>query len=300
MTRKLELSSFSIQMRMWTWLAAALLALYSRSLQARGQFPLLLCVEEIGVTDVRTRSPAVWIFLCAILQYFEDDMAAQEGALYFGRTWRPSALILYIMECVNPGLPEDFQVHWPNIVGKTPWLAAQDHMSQDELHRFSQEPGLDTLSELEQATEDVYRRQVEEEAQRKSGGPSLPPTNADGAEIWNSPNPQPPSHGDQQNPQPPKPEAQPHKFQPRLDWHMVTPSKAGLSTIEEQPAGMSPGLDPLDSELGKDEVKDVLGNYFEEQNSVVCDLIRTNPGLTRSASPEAMEVDLALPLEVTT
>ena len=145
---------------------AALLALYSGSLQARGQFPLPLSVEEIGVTNVRTRSQVMWIFLCTILQYFEDDMAAHEGALYGGRTWQPSALILYIMECVNPGLPEDYRVHWPNIVGKTPWLAAQDHMSQDELHRFSQEPGLDTLSELEQATEDVYHRQVEEEAQK--------------------------------------------------------------------------------------------------------------------------------------
>ena len=80
----------------------------------------------------------------------------------------------------------------------------------------------------------------------------------------------------------------------------MTPSKAGLSTVEEQPAGMSPGLDPLDWELGKDDMKDVLGNYFEEQQSAVRDLIRTNPGLTVSVSPEAMEVDLALPSEVTT
>ena len=65
---------------------AALLAPYSSSLQARGQFPSLLPVEEIGVTDVQTRSQVVWIFLCAILQYFEDDMAAREGALYGGKT----------------------------------------------------------------------------------------------------------------------------------------------------------------------------------------------------------------------
>ena len=38
---------------------AALLAPYSGSLQARGQFPLLPPTEEIGVTDVWTRSQAV-------------------------------------------------------------------------------------------------------------------------------------------------------------------------------------------------------------------------------------------------
>ena len=66
---------------------AALLAPYSGPLQDWGQFPSPPPTEEIGVTDVQTQAQAVWIFLCAILQYFEDDMAAWEGALYGGRTW---------------------------------------------------------------------------------------------------------------------------------------------------------------------------------------------------------------------
>ena len=93
----------------------------------RGQFSLALTSDEPGVTDVRTRSQAVWIYLCAILQYYKDDMAAQEGTLYGGKTRRPSALVLYIMEHVNPGLPELYRVQWHNIVGKTPWLATQNH-----------------------------------------------------------------------------------------------------------------------------------------------------------------------------
>ena len=173
---------------------AALLAPYSGSLQVQGQFPSPPPTKEIGVTDVRTRYQAVWIFLCAILQYFEDNMAAREGALYGGKTRRPSALVLYIMERVNPGLLEHYQVQWHNIVGKTPWLAARNHLSQDEFRRFYQEPGPDTPSELEQATEDVYRWQVEDAAQRELGGDSHPPSHVDGAEIRNSPGPQPPSH----------------------------------------------------------------------------------------------------------
>ena len=38
---------------------------------------------------------------------YEDDMATREGALYGGKTHKPSALVLYIMEHVNPGLLEN-------------------------------------------------------------------------------------------------------------------------------------------------------------------------------------------------
>ena len=148
---------------------------------------------------------------------------------------------------------------------------------------------------MEQATEDVYCRQVKDEAQRESDGHSLPPSHADEAEIWNSLGPQPPSHEGQQSSKPPEQEDRPHKFQPGLDWHMVTPSNTGLST-----KGVQPGLNPLDQELGKDDMNDILGNYLEEKQSAVRDLICTNPGLTGSESLEAMDVDLALPSEVVT
>ena len=84
----------------------ALLTPYSGSKRAQGQFPLPPSSEEPGITDVWTWSQAVWIYLCAILQYFEDDMATKEGALYGGKTHKPSALVLYIMEHVNQSLPE--------------------------------------------------------------------------------------------------------------------------------------------------------------------------------------------------
>ena len=90
----------------------------------------------------------MWIYLCAILQYYEDDMATQEGALYGGKTRRPSALILYIMEHINPGLLEPYRVQWHNIVRKTPWPATRDHLNREELDRFYHEPGPEISSEL--------------------------------------------------------------------------------------------------------------------------------------------------------
>ena len=106
-------------------------------------------------------------------------MAAREGALYGGKTQWPSALILYIMAHVNPGLPEHYWVEWHNIVRKTPWLTAQNHLSQDEFHRFYQEPGPDIPLELELAMEDIYHQSVEDVAQRESGGQPVPPSHVD-------------------------------------------------------------------------------------------------------------------------
>ena len=133
-----------------------LLVPYSGPRQGRGQFPLAPTFEDTHSTDVRIRCQAWWTYLCAILQYFEDNMAAQEDTLYGRRVHRPSALVLYIMERVNPGLPEDFQVEWPSIVGSTPWLAARYHMTPEDKDRFNNEALSDLATDLEVAMEEVY------------------------------------------------------------------------------------------------------------------------------------------------
>ena len=166
----------------------------------------------------------MWIYLCAILQYYEDDMANWEGALYGGKTQRPSALILDIMEHINPGLPEPYRVQWHNIVRKTPWLAAQDHLNREELDRFYHEPGPEISSELEQATEDVYCRPVEDAAQRETGNTPIPPSCADEAQTWNSLGVQLPEYKDTPDLQPEQtPSMQqdrPHKF---VEWVLLGP-----------------------------------------------------------------------------
>ena len=74
---------------------------------------------------------------------------------------------------------------------------------------------------------------------------------------------------------------------------MVTKSKTGPDSGKVQSDVTPTEVDPLDKELGKDKVKDVLGNYFlDETKSAVQGLIRDNPGLTGSEPAEVMEVDL--------
>ena len=280
----------------------ALLSPYTGSKRGQGQFPLPPSSEEPGITDVRTRSQAVWIYLCAILQYYEDDMAAREGALYGGKTCKPSALVLYIMEHVNPGLPEPYWVHWHNIVGKTLWLAFRESLNGEELQQFYQELGLDDLSELEKATEDVYRRAVEDAAQREGVDQPIPPSHADEAQTQNSSGVQLPDYEDtpdchtQQTPSASPDHA--HKLKPRPDWTKITESQKSLGAPEALQPGTTPA-DSLDKELGKDKVNDVLGDYLEETEteSAVKNLLRAHPELAGNGAPEAMDVDEQPPLE---
>ena len=105
--------------------------------------------------------------LCRVLQLNLKEtmhMATWEGALYGGKTRKPSALVLYIMEHVNPGLLEPYQEHWHNIVGKSLWLAFWKSLNREEMQRFYQEPEPDGPSGLEKATKDVYLWAVEDAA----------------------------------------------------------------------------------------------------------------------------------------
>ena len=262
-----------------------LLVPYSGPRQGRGQFPLAPTFEDTHSMDVCIWCQAHWTYLCIILQYFEDDMATQEGALYGGRVRRPSALVLYIMERVNPGLLEHFWVEWPSIVGSTPWLAARDHMTPEDKDRFNNEPLSDMATDLEVATEEVYERHIWERAQRVAAD-----------------QPEDASHEPALAPL----EEHPHKFVPDSNWTMLT-GKTGQDTDPSEtptevkaPAGELAVLTDLDMELGVENVQQVLDDYLTEDAMAVRDLIRAEPGLTGSEIPEIVEavVEIAEAMEV--
>ena len=273
----------------------ALLALYCGSRRAQGQFLLPPSSEEPRITDVQTRSQAVWIYLCAILQYFEDDMATREGALYSGKTHKPSALVLYIMEHVNPGFPEPYWVHWHNIVGNTLWLAFQESLNGEELQWFYQEPEPDDPSEHEKATEDVYRWAVEDAAQWEGVDRPIPPSCTNEAQTWDSLGVRLPDYEDtpdrQTQPAPSAPPDPAHKFEPGPDWTKVMENRMSPGAPEAQPS--TTPADSLDKELGKDKVNDVFGDYLEETEtkSAVKNLLRAHLELAGNEVPEAMDMD---------
>ena len=272
---------------------------YSGSRHGQGQFPLAPTLEESSSTDVHIRCQAQWMYRCVMLQYFEDDMIAQEGALFGRKICRPSALVLYIIEHVNPGLPEGFQVEWLSIVGSTPWLISQNHMGQEELDRFYSEPLLTEPSDLEVAMEEVHDKECQERAQRTDQ--PIPPSR-----VEEMPR-EPPGTLPQVTGEawPSSTEERPHKFIPDSNWTLVTRSQTGTSQnndlLEAQAQDGTQEelvvLTDLEVELGAEDVKEVLGEYLHEDAMAVRDLLHTEPGLTRSEctelleAAEAMEVD---------
>ena len=73
---------------------------------------------------------------------------------------------------------------------------------------------------------------------------------------------------------------------------MVTGSKMSLGAEGAQPSVTMSELDSLDKELGKDTVTDVLGDYIDETETAVKDLIRGSSGTHWSEPMEAMDVDM--------
>ena len=93
-------------------------------------------------------------------------------------------------------------------------------------------------------------------------------------------------------------EDRPHKYKAGPDWVLMTESKMSSDTKGVQPSVTMSELNPLDKELGKDKVNNMLGDYYlEETVSAVKKLICANPGLTGSESTEAMDVDVDPQLE---
>ena len=198
---------------------------YNGSRHTKGQFPLTLILEESSSMDVRIQCQERWTYLCAVLPYFQDDMAARQGALYSRKTRWPSALVLYIMDHVNPGLPEHFRVEWPSIVRSTPWLIAQSHMIQEELDQFYSEPPLTVVSDLEVATDEVYDQECQDSAQRMGSDQPIPTSRVDDT-PQDLPGMPPKVTGEAH---PSLTEEWPHKFVPDSDWTLITGSQTNRS-----------------------------------------------------------------------
>ena len=267
---------------------------YSGPQYGRGQFPLAPTLEESSSTDVRIRCQAWWTYLCVMLQYFEDDMIAREWALFGRRTRQPSALVLYIMEHVNPGLPESSRVEWPSIVGSTPWLISWNHMNQEELDCFYSEPPPTEPSDLEVAMEEVHDKGCWESAQRTNQ--PVPPSRAEEA----PPEPLDTLPQVTEEAQPSFTGERPHKFVPDSNWMMVTGSQTGTGQSNDLPEAQAEELvvlTDLEAELGAENVKEVLGDYLSEDAVAVWDLLLKETGLTSSESTEFLEAAEAMEVD---
>ena len=230
-----------------------------------------------------------------------SHMTAQEGALYGRKTCQPSALVLYIMEHANPGLPKGFRVEWPSIVRSTPWLIARNHMSQEELDRFYSEPPSTVVSDLEVAMEEVHDKECQDSTWRTGSDQPIPPSRAEDT-PWDPPGMLPQATGEAH---PSLTEEWLHKFIPDSNWTLITGSQTGTGQSDDLPVAQAQAgdqeelvvLTDFDGELGAEDVKEVLSDYLSEDAVAVRDLLLSEPGLTSGESTEILEAAEAMEVD---
>ena len=119
---------------------------------------------HVGNPNVRLNSVATWQWMADLLQFWTDLSSPR----LFGGIFRyPSALAEQLMTDINPSFNAPCHITWQCIMNNTPsWLNAQvlfDRSQQMEFDR--QQKRHATLNDLEQASECLYERSLEAEAQ---------------------------------------------------------------------------------------------------------------------------------------
>ena len=117
---------------------------------------LLLIPSGAHLEDIRMRSPAVWVWLAVLLQYWQDHMSRQ---LYEGCFRQASDLANTLIHDINSWLPHSVCFGWNYVAAHaTLWLDMRDQFA-DEHHAEWEGQKLLTcsLNDLECNTEVVYR-----------------------------------------------------------------------------------------------------------------------------------------------
>ena len=115
--------------------------------------------------DIRERFKRGWVLTAAVLQFWTDEQSILDGLLNGGRVHPASALARYVMDQLNPAVPEDLIITWNLIVERTPWSRMRLNCTEDESRAISRQPipVPGEASELELATEAYYKQQVAEQ-----------------------------------------------------------------------------------------------------------------------------------------
>ena len=129
--------------------------------------------------DIRERFKRGWVLTAAVLQFWTDEQSILDGVLNGGRVRPTSALAQYVMNKLNPVVPEDLMITWDQVVERTPWVGKRLDCTEEESRIILRQPipVPGEASELELATEACYKRQDSREIHRcrRSLGPEINP-----------------------------------------------------------------------------------------------------------------------------
>ena len=145
----------------------------------RGELPLIPSVAHLE--DIHIRSPALWVWMAILLQYWQDHMT---GHLYGGCFWQASKLASTLICDINPWLPHRACFRWSYVATHaTLWLDMRDQFAKEHHTEWEAQKSLmHSLNNLEHDTKVIYwacliKRQEDKEVanSREAAVKQLPP-----------------------------------------------------------------------------------------------------------------------------
>ena len=136
---------------------------FARSRQGGGQVPTKPNYLTKTGRDVWAKCLEGWIWMAAILQFWTDEASIADSELFGGQTCLVSALVEYVMNAVNPVLPQGYKVTWDHVITCTPWMKKRlfNFTSEEEQKmRHQAIPVAGILSDLEVAMERCYNQHI--------------------------------------------------------------------------------------------------------------------------------------------
>ena len=102
-----------------------ILELMQTTMPLRGELPLI--PSGTHLEDIRIHSPATWVWIAVLLQYWQDHMSRQ---LYRGHFQQASDLAKTLIRDINPWLPHSVHFGWNYVAADTTlWLDMQDQFT---------------------------------------------------------------------------------------------------------------------------------------------------------------------------
>ena len=120
----------------------------------RGELPLI--PSGAHLEDICIRSPALWVWMAILLQFWQDHMT---GHLYEGCFWQASELASTLIHDINPWLPHRVRFGWGYVATHTSlWLDMCDQFAEEHHTEWEAQKSLmRSVNDLECDTEAVYR-----------------------------------------------------------------------------------------------------------------------------------------------
>ena len=117
--------------------------LIQTTMPLRGE--LLLIPPGTHLEDIRIHSPALWVWMAVLLQYWQDHMT---GHLYGGCFQQASELAGTLIHDINPWLPHRVRFGWSYVATHaTLWLDMRDQFAKETPHGMGGPEVPDALSQ---------------------------------------------------------------------------------------------------------------------------------------------------------